>query len=233
MTKKGLFFLLLVFSFILASCSHTLYPVDTLEYNYNMRMQSNAELQAKSQVQVFFSEKDVKGDFSVISVNLYSPYTIPILMNYRKQMSKKFLQKAVMKANEQGGNGIIVTAGGYYKVIKIKNWDSDSEKPATYVNLIFDKKLMNKFNNGEVAKMAKSDVKRYEDMFINEIIMNIENAKTLEETAAIREKVNALKSYNTSLRKPKERISDEIDDMESDLTKLEKRINKRLAKEKK
>lgn len=231
MKKQPLFFVFLVSLFIVSSCSHTLYPTETLEYNYNMRMKTDEELQAKAQVRIFLSEQDVKGDYSVISFNLYSPFRLPIFMSYKKQMSKKFFQKAVMKAYEQGGNGIIITAGGYYKVIKIANWDSDNEQAATFINVIYDKKIMNRFANGEVSEMSKSDVKRYESMFTEEIFLNLKSATTLEETSVIREKISVLESYNQSLSKPKTKISKDIDDMEKSLTKLEKKINKRIEKE--
>lgn len=217
--------------FIVSSCAHTLYPIGTLEYNYNMRMKTEEELQAKARVRIFLSEQDVKEDYSVISINVYSPFRLPIFMSYKKQMSKKFFQKAVMKAYEQGGNGIIITAGGYYKVIKIANWDSDNEQSDTFVNVIYDKKLMNRFANGEVSEMSKSDMKRYENMFTDEIYLNIKSAKTLDEMSAISEKISVLKAYNKALSKPKAKITKDIEAMEKAFSKVDKKIRKRISKE--
>lgn len=230
---KNLWLIFGVFTslFIFSSCAHTLYPTDTLTYNYGMKMMSDEELQIKARVLVFMSEKEIKGDYSVISVNSYTPLNIPIIYTTKSQIKKKFFKKAVIKADEQGGNGIIVTAPGFYKVIKIMNWDSDSAKPETFVNLIFDKTVMNKFSNGEVAKMSKSDVKRYEAMFPEEIKLNIKSAKTLEEVAVIREKLAVLEAYNDSLNKPKSSIAKETEEMEKSLNTLEKRIQKKIAKE--
>lgn len=230
MKKLKSFAVLCIASVLFSSCAHTLYSPEVMEYNYNMRMKSDKELTAKSQVRIFMSEKDVKGDYTVVSVNLYSPFRIPVFMSFRKQMSKKFYQKAVMKAQEQGGNGIIVTSAGMYKVINITAWNADDEGPATFVNVIFDKKLMNKFTSGEVSKSAKSAVRRYEASFCDEIALNVKSATTLEEVDVIKEKIAALKAYNASLSKPKSAIDKVIAKCEKSLVKVEKKIKKKQSK---
>lgn len=217
----------------LSSCSHTVYPTDMLEYNYHMRMTSEDELQAKAKVKIFLSENDVKDNYTVISYNSYSPVRFPIFVNYKKQMGKKFFQKAVMKAYEEGGNGIIVTAGGYYKVIKIENWDSDKELPAAFVNVIFNRSTMDKFVNGEIGQMSKSDIKRYESMLTDEIFLNIGSAKTMDEISFIKEKISVLRSYNVSLAKPKQKIYKDLEKMDKRIKRVEKRVKKRMAKENK
>lgn len=217
---------------VMTSCSHTLYSPDTMEYHYNRRMTNKKELTAKAQVRIFTSEKDVKGEYTIISMNTYNPFRIPIFMSFKNQMTKKFYQKAVLKAQEQGGNGIIITSAGIYKVINITAWDADSEGPAIYVNAILDKTLMNKFANGDVAKSKKADIKRYESQFGEEITENIKTAKTLEEIDAIKEKIATYKNYNTSLNKPKSSISKLIEKQEKSLVKVEKKVRKKLAKNK-
>ena len=110
----------------MSSCTHTLYSPNAMASNYELRMQSKKELAAKSQVQIFLSESEVDGDFTVISLNTYNPLSIPVIMSFQKQTTKKFYQKAVLKAQEQGGNGIIITSAGIYKVIKLTNVDANN-----------------------------------------------------------------------------------------------------------
>lgn len=218
--------------FAIASCSYQIYPTKTLAEHYSMRMDTADELQIKSKVKIFLNEKDVQEEYEVLSYMSYSPVTIPIFMNYQKVLTKKFYEKAVTKAYELGGNGIIVIAGGYFKVINIKNWVADDEAPAVFVNVIFDRVLMDKFLNGTIANMEKRSEKRREiSAFKSEIESNIENAKQLDEVAFIREKMAALEKYNTSSAKPSSSITKDLEDLNKDLNKVEKKIKARLKRE--
>ncbi len=228
---KNLFLVITVIIF--SSCAHQLYSPETMEYYQNMRMKSQDELQTKARVKVFTSEKDVKGDYEVIAVNVYNPFRIPIFMSYKNQMHKKFYQKATIKAYELGGNGIIVTAAGFYKVINIADWNTDNVAQATYVNPIFEQYLMNKFVDGDVIKANKAEIKRYVSAFMDEIGSNIKTAKTIEETDFISKKMDVLESYNTSIDKPNGSITKYITDSRKTLGKTVNKINKRNAKNKK
>ena len=218
--------------FTLASCSFNLYPVKNLADNYAMRMNTSEELDAKSKVKIFLNEKDVNGEYEVISFLTYSPFRIPIFMSFEKEMNKKFYEKAVMKAYELGGNGIIIMGGGYCKVINIINWVADDEAPAIFVNVIFDRTLMDKFLNGSIANIEKrSERKREENSFMSEIEINIKNAKDLEEVSFIQEKLSAFEKYNSSLAKPNSSVTKRIEDLRDDLNKVEKKIKSRLKRE--
>lgn len=221
-----------VITLIFSSCAHTLYSPEIMEYNYNMKMKSPEELTAKAQVRIFLSEKDVKGDYTIISINTYNPFTIPLIVNYKNKMSRRFYQRAVMKAQEQGGNGIIITSAGMYKVINITAWDADAEAPAQYVNAIFDATLMNKFIDGQVANAKKADVKRHESSLCDEIQWNIKEATNIDEVEFIKKKIATLKSYNASLKKPKSSLTKVVEKSEKTLLKVEKKIRKKMEKRK-
>ena len=215
----------------LASCSFQVYPTKSLSENYAMRMNTPEELAVKSKVKIFLSENDVKEDFKVIAFLTYSPPTIPIFMSQEKEMNKKFYEKVVMKAQELGGNGIIIMGGGYCKVINITNWDADDEAPATFVNVIFDRTVMDKFLNGSVAKIEKrSERKREESAFKSEIEANIDCAKELDEVSFIREKISAFEQYNSLLAKPSSSVAKDLEEMRTDLNKVEKKIKARLKR---
>ena len=51
------------------SCTHTLYNPKILQGNYDVRMDTKEELEIKGKVKIFLSEKDIAGDYEVISLN--------------------------------------------------------------------------------------------------------------------------------------------------------------------
>ena len=227
------FCLLIASMFTLASCSIQLYPTKTMSENYTMRMDSSEELNIKSKVKIFLNESDVNGKYEVMSYMTYSPaISIPLIYGHHKQMLQKFYEKAAKKAYELGGNGVIIVGGGYCKIINLVEWIADDEAPATFVNIIFNRELMDKFQSGSVAALAKNSArKREENAFEAEIKSNIEYARQLDEVAFIREKMTAFESYNKSLAKPKASITKALEDLNKDLNKVEKKIKARLKKE--
>ena len=225
-------FLAIAGALVMTSCSFQVYSTKGMAENYALRMDTKEELEVKSKVKIFLNESDVKGEYEVLSFVTYSPFTIPVVMSHQKQITKKFYEKAAMKAHQLGGNGLIVIAGGYFKVINLKNWVADDVTPATFVNVIFDRTLMDKFANGSVAKLAKNSEKRREESaFKAEIESNISAAKELKEVKFVREKISALEKYNSSLAKPKSSITKDVEDLRGALSKVEKKIKARLKRE--
>ena len=194
-----------------------------------MRMDTQQELEVKSKVKIFLNEKDVEGEYEVLSFLTYTPISLPIILSVEKQITKKFYEKAAIKAHELGGNGIIITGGGHCKIINIVDWVADDVAPAEFVNVIFDRTLMDKFLDGTVAKIEKrSERKREESAFKLEIESNIDFAKELDEVAFIREKISVLERYNTLLPKPSSSIEKTVEDLSKDLNKVERRIKLRI-----
>lgn len=231
---KKLFLLAAVCSVLFStSCSHTLYNPKVLQGNYDVRMNDKEELEIKSKVRIYLSEKDVQGEYEVISLNLYNPFTIPLFMSHKAQMTKKFYEKAVKKAYEQGGNGIIVTAGGYYKVISIYSWDSDNAAAGKFVNAILDTSLMSRFNRGEVAKLSPREVKRCVTDLNNEIVFNLKTMKTSQEAKVVGMKIRALQNWSRSQPKSNAKLTKEIEKYNKAHKKLSKKISRKEAKARK
>jgi len=116
---KKLFLMLLVGT-LFASCSHSIYSTQTLTDNYNMQMTSKKELAVKEQIKIYTAEDKINGDYEVLYVNQYKPFSIPILRPYKKQMKKKFYKQITTKASDLKGDAVIVEGIGNYKVIKFK-----------------------------------------------------------------------------------------------------------------
>ena len=103
----------------LSSCSYRVYPKAALDMNYEAEMTSEIERQAKKQVAIYFKESDIPADNVIIALVNYSPFLkIPVIAPEKKQQLKKFEKKAVLKARELGGNGVLVTSVGHFKVIR-------------------------------------------------------------------------------------------------------------------
>ena len=214
----------------MSSCSYTIYNAKSMAQYYQANMKSDAELEAKSNVHIFLNEKDIKCEYEVLSFMTYTPFP----MNTEKIMTKKFYRKAVTKAYELGGNGIVIYGGGFCKVIYMPNAPLVSNDPSSTLNVIFDREPMDKFKNGEISKLEKkSEARKQEKVFEKEIKTNIEMAKELDEVDFIRKKIDIFEKYNSSLAKPKSSISNSIEDLRDDLNKVEKKIKRRIAREEK
>ncbi len=228
---KKIYFILAISSMFLAtSCCHTLYNTRTLQGNYDVRMDTPEELDIKSKVRIFLSENDIEGEYDIISVNLYKPLTIPIIMSFKGQITKKFYEKAVKKAYEQGGNGIIINAGGYYKVICLHNWDSDNATSAKYINAILDTSIMDIFTSGKITKMSQREVKRYVTDFANEIKFNLKTTKTSEEVIVLGKKIEALTNWNNSQFNSDKKLTKRLDVYRTLHKTMQKKIFKKEAK---
>lgn len=213
---------------MLNSCSYHVYPTEVLEFNYDMGMQSKSELEKKSKVKIFSSEQEVKGKYELIAYAQYRPFlSIPIIYSNYAQLKKKFYKKAVLKANQLGGNGIIVPAVGYFKVINITDWDSDSEAASVFTNPIFSRKYLDKFKSGDILQETERQRQRDVEAFSNEITNNVKSITTREELEIVDEKIQVFKEYNESLKRPNKDILELINLYN---TKLRKAVVKKIEK---
>ena len=101
--------------FIATSCSYRVYTVNSLRANYTLGMQTPEELEAKEGVRIYLSEQEVPGNYNIIAFAESRPL-LPVAI--QSQQLKNFYKQAVLKAKELGGDGIIVTSVGQFKVIK-------------------------------------------------------------------------------------------------------------------
>lgn len=216
-------------TFILSSCTTT-YNTRVLQGNYELRMDNAEELEMKGKVRIFTSETDVKGEYDILSYNIYKPLTIPIIASYRGQTLKKFYEKAVKYAYNQGGNGIIITAAGMYKVICIHSWDSDSAQSGKFVNSILDTTLLDIFESNKIATMTNREVKRFKTDLVNEVNFNLKSVKTSEEIKVIGKKITALENWNNNSQKPEKRLTKQLVAYRKLYTTLSKRIAKKEAR---
>lgn len=100
----------------LASCSYRVYPTGSLEDNYRLAMQSAEEQAIKENVAIYLSENEVPGPYKLIAFVENRPI-LPVAI--ASQQLKNFYKQAVLKANEMGGNAIIVNSIRSFKVINV------------------------------------------------------------------------------------------------------------------
>ena len=196
-TMKLVMMLMCVVAFTaFSSCSNRIFPKETLEMNYTVRMTSQHQREMKAKVRIFYSENEVKEQFNVISVNRYSPwFSIPIIYSYDKQMERKYLKNAVETAYDQGANGIIIMSPKYYKAIVINSWDSDKEQAVEQKSIVFDTSLSTKFSSGEIHKMKPRNIKQYIKSFNEELNINARYVTTSDELKFFIYKLNLLDDY--------------------------------------
>ena len=104
----------------MSSCMST-YDVTHQKSIYEAQMSSSRSGKAlMEKIPVFYSEKDVPYDFSVVSYGVYKPLTIPIFRSEKKVLTKKFYTKAVKSAEHQNGNAVIIDSFNTFRVIKKK-----------------------------------------------------------------------------------------------------------------
>lgn len=99
--------------FFAASCSYKVYPVETLLNEFNNAALTGTELAAKDNVAIFLSENDVPGPYKLVAL-VDQPGLFPVA-------SKDVLKNAVLKADELGGNAVIVNSPRSFKVISLSD----------------------------------------------------------------------------------------------------------------
>ena len=216
-----------------SSCAHTVYPVESLRSNYELRMRSAEELEIKGKVLVYFNERDIKSEYSIVSVNVYKPFTIlPINALFVKKMTKRFLAEAVKQAYKEGGNAILIKSAGYFYVLNLVDFNADDASAGTFSNPILNMKNAEKVKSGELSNMKRNERKRTEKTFMDEIKDNCDNITALEEIKVVRQKIEILSNYNLKLKHPKSSIEKLVKKATKKVNRAEKRINKNIAKQK-
>ena len=232
--KHVYFSLVCVAAMAFASCAHSVYPVDVMYTNYNNRMQSPEDQKLKTDVWIYFTEKDLPGEYAIISANTYRPFTFLPFNGIRvKKMNKRFLAEAVKQADKEGGNAILVQGGGFFYVLNIKDRSGLQAPVADIVNPILDMKTADLIKSGEVSKMKRGDQTRTLNAFMDEITSNIDYLQTKEEISAVRQKINVLSNYNQKIKNPKKSIDKFVRKQTRKVNQIEKKLEKQKAKAKK
>lgn len=187
---------LLIGAALLSSCSYKIYPKSTLEFNYDVNMTTAKELKAKSNVQIYLSEAEVPYDYETLAFVRYSPaIVLPILAPERPQQLKKFYKKAVLKAQELGGNGVIINTVGNFRVIDIPELKEVEAAEAPAFSPIMNSAVLDKFEDGSIFSAEDKQKTKYITMLEDEIKSNLKACKTMEEADFIGKKIDALRNY--------------------------------------
>lgn len=107
-------------AFWFMSCTLTSYMTTDLSSNYQLKMTSKKEKVLVEKIPVYLSEKEIQGEFTVKSINTYSPIVLPVIGNRKKVVSERLYKKAVKAAEEQKGNAILIMDDSHFKVIILK-----------------------------------------------------------------------------------------------------------------
>ena len=220
-------FLVVMIALLFSSCAYKIYPTSDLYSRYDSKMTSKQELATKSRIHIFLSENDVPCDYELLSFVTYSPFSIPIFAPQRKQMLNKFYKKAVLKAEELGGNAIIVSAVGFFKVIYAKDLNkveaSDKGMTPTKSSSI----IVDAFENGTVQNLEKKEQNAYVEKLKDEIEKGIKECKTLEEAEVVANKISVLEQFyknegdNKRIQKLLNGYRGDLRDAENEILKLE------------
>ena len=101
------------------SCNVTMYPTTTLKTNYDYLMDGKSNAEIVKNFPLYFSENEIKGSFTVISINSYDPFVFLIFGSRAQKLKRYTMQKAVLSAKSQSGDGAIIVDENHWKVIKM------------------------------------------------------------------------------------------------------------------
>lgn len=232
MKKLYFSFLCMAAAVLLSSCAHSVYPLDVLYSNYNSRMRSPEDLAIKANVWIYFNEKDIPGEYAIISANTYSPFCLLPFKSIRvKKLNKRFLEQAVKQADKEGGNAVLIQGGGFFFVLTLKDRDGIEAPAANFSNPILDMKNTDIVKSGSVETMKRGERTRTINAFMNEIDSNIDYLQTAEEIVAVRKKIDVLSQYNLRAKNPKKSIDKFVRKKTRKVNSIEKKMTKQAAKQ--
>jgi len=232
MKKLYFSFLFMAAAVLLSSCAHSVYPLDLLYSNYNNRMRSPEDLTIKANVWIYFSEKDIPGEYTIISANNYSPFCFLPFKGIRvKKMNKRFLEQAVKQADKEGGNAVLIQSAGFFYVLTLKDRDGIESPAASFSSPILDMKNADIVKSGAVEMMKRGEKTRTINAFMDEIDSNIDYLQTAEEIDAIRKKIDVLSQYNLRAKNPKKSIDKFVRKKSRKVSSIEKKMAKQAAKQ--
>ncbi len=231
---KHVYFLLLgVAAAVLAGCSHSVYPLESMYSNYNNRMRSEEELNLKANVWIYFSEKDIPCAYDIISLNTYNPFSLLPFHGIKvKKMNKKFLEQAVKQADKEGGNAILIQSAGFFYVLNMPEREGIEAPTAHFINPIFDMKYADLVGGKEINSMKRKERTRTVKAFMDEIEANAGYIRDKEEVKTMRKKLDILSRYNLKQTHPKKSIDKFVRKQTRKINRIEKSIIKKEAKAK-
>jgi len=103
-----------------SSCTLTTYIEKDMSMNYELNMKSKKDVAIFEKVHVYLSEKEIPGEFTVKSLNTYSPIVLPVIGNRVKAVTQRLYKKAVKAAEDQKGDAVLIIDDSHFKVLKMK-----------------------------------------------------------------------------------------------------------------
>ena len=232
--KHVYFSLLCVAAIAFTGCAHSVYPLESMYANYNNRMRSKEDLALKSNVWIYFNEKDVPCPYNIISSNTYNPFVLlPFKALKVKKMNKKFLEQAIRQADKEGGNAVLVKAAGIFYVLNMPEREGIEAPTGYFVNPIFDMKYADIVGGKNFKSMKNREQTRTVNAFMNEIESNINYIQDRKELSAVRKKISVLSNYNQKVKNPKKSVDKFVRKMTRKVNHIEKKLAKQSAKSKK
>ena len=102
------------------SCTITSYIEKDMSMNYELKMKSKKDVALFEKVHVYLSEKEIPGDFTVKSLNMYNPIVLPVIGDRVKTITDNLYKKAVKTAEDQKGDAVLIVDESHFKVLKMK-----------------------------------------------------------------------------------------------------------------
>ena len=102
------------------SCTVTSYIEKDMSMNYELKMKSKKDVALFEKVHVYLSEKEIPGEFTVKSINMYNPIVLPVIGDRVKTITDNLYKKAVKTAEDQKGDAVLIVDESHFKVLKMK-----------------------------------------------------------------------------------------------------------------
>ena len=102
------------------SCTVTSYIEKDMSMNYELKMKSKKDVALFEKVHVYLSEKEIPGEFTVKSLNMYKPIVLPVIGDRVKTITDNLYKKAVKTAEDQKGDAVLIVDESHFKVLKMK-----------------------------------------------------------------------------------------------------------------
>lgn len=206
---------------MLGSCNSYVFTTKSFYDGYVKTMNSKDENELLEKIHILLTQKElIHADYEVISMNIYAPNAL-FRFGFIEKMENRFFAKAVEKAEEEGGNAVLISSPGCYSVLKVTNWNGHKPEQL-FENPIYSTEDLDalltfsgKMNSIEYANLKHKCIKGIES--------NIRYARNTDEIAFIRKKIDALSEFNSN--NPKANLTISIKQISKDLDKKELKIN--------
>ena len=201
----------------LGSCSAThVFTSESFFEGYVETLNSKNKNDLLDKIYILLTQQElVHADYELISWNVF-------VADNKEILKTQFFAKAAEKADEEGGNAVLINSPGCYSVLKVKNWNGH-EPEKLYENPIFNNKTINELIAFNPKKFKTSKYSALKYSCVMEIEGNIRCARNQEELDFIRKKIETLSKFDEN--NPKADLSISTRKLTKELQKKEKKLN--------